>query len=124
LGGDEFVVILEELRALPEEAAAHAGAIAAKMLAVTSQPYLLAGHECLITSSIGITVFGVQPLNTKEVLHQADTAMYQAKAQGGNTARLFAPELQPVIHAPSDLAEDLRIAIEQDEGRQDSRESR
>ena len=100
LGGDEFVVILEELSALSEEAAAHAETIAAKMLAVTSQPYLLADHECLITSSIGITVFGVQPLSTEEVLHQADTAMYQAKAKGGNTARLFAPELQAAVSSP------------------------
>ena len=103
LGGDEFVVILEDLSSLPEEAAAQAETIAAKMLAVTRQPYLLACHECPITSSIGITVFGVQPLSTEEVLHQADTAMYQAKEAGGNTVRLFAIELQTAIDAPAVL---------------------
>ena len=116
LGGDEFVVILEDLSALPEEAAAQAEMIAAKMLAVTSQPYMLAGHECLISSSIGITVFGVQPLSTEEVLHQADTAMYQAKDTGGNTSRLFVPEVQASVDSHAALAKDQRVRIKHDEG--------
>jgi diguanylate cyclase (GGDEF)-like protein len=104
LGGDEFVVILEDLSSLPKEAAAQAETIAAKMLAVTRQPFMLAGRECFIASSIGITIFGVQQLSTEEVLHQADTAMYQAKEAGGNTVRLFAPEVLTAIAAPAALA--------------------
>jgi diguanylate cyclase (GGDEF)-like protein len=104
LGGDEFVVILEDLSSLPKEAAAQAETIAAKMLAVTRQPFMLAGRECFIASSIGITIFGVQQLSTEEVLHQADTAMYQAKQAGGNTVRLFAPEVLTAIAAPAALA--------------------
>jgi hypothetical protein len=46
------VAILEDLSALLE-GVAQAEPIAAKMLAVVSQSYLLAGHECLVTSSIG-----------------------------------------------------------------------
>ena len=61
-------------------------------------------RECFIASSIGITIFGVQQLSTEEVLHQADTAMYQAKEAGGNTVRLFAPEVLTAIAAPAALA--------------------
>jgi diguanylate cyclase (GGDEF)-like protein len=120
LGGDEFVVILEELSALPEEATAQAKRVAEKMLAVTSQPYMLAGQECLVTLSIGITVFGGRPLTTEEVLHQADTAMYQAKETGGNTARLFVPVSQTAVNASATVEEDPRATIKQDALRQDS----
>ena len=65
---------------------------------------MLAGRECVISSSIGITIFGVQPLSTEEVLRQADIAMYQAKEAGGNTARLFAPEVLTAIDAPAAVA--------------------
>jgi diguanylate cyclase (GGDEF)-like protein len=111
LGGDEYVVILEDLGELPEEAAAQAEMIAKKILAVIGHPYLLAGHECLITTSIGITIFRIHQETTEEVLQQADIAMYQAKAAGGDTARFFAPALQAAINARASLEEELRTAI-------------
>jgi diguanylate cyclase (GGDEF)-like protein len=115
LGGDEFVAILEDLSELPEEAAAHAERIAEKVLAVIAQPYLLDSHECLLTSSIGITIFGTEHLSTEEVLQQADIAMYQAKAAGGDTTRFFAPELQAAINARAALEEDMRRATRQEQ---------
>jgi diguanylate cyclase (GGDEF)-like protein len=115
LGGDEFVVILEDLSLLPEEAAAQAEMIAEKVLGVISQPYQLDDHECLITTSIGITIFGTQQERTEEVLQQADIAMYQAKAAGGNTARFFAPALQAAINARAAMEEELRVAINQEQ---------
>jgi diguanylate cyclase (GGDEF)-like protein len=115
LGGDEFVVLLEDLSGLSEEAAAQAERIAEKILAVISQPYLLAGHESFLTASIGITVFGIQKENTEEVLQQADIAMYQAKAEGRNTVRFFAPELQAAINARTAMEEELRMAIKQEQ---------
>jgi diguanylate cyclase (GGDEF)-like protein len=115
LGGDEFVVLLENLGELSEEAAAQAEMIAEKILAVISQPYMLAGHECLLTASIGITVFGIKPEGTEEVLQQADIAMYQAKAAGRNTVRFFAPELQAAINARMAMEEELRVAIKQEQ---------
>jgi predicted signal transduction protein with EAL and GGDEF domain len=101
------VAILEDLSALLE-GVAQAETIAAKMLAVVSQSYLLADHECLVTSSIEIRGFGVQPLSIEDVLQQSDIAMYQVKAKRGNTTRLFAPELQSSIDAHAVL-EDWRI---------------
>jgi diguanylate cyclase (GGDEF)-like protein len=113
LGGDEFVVMLEELGELPEAAAARAMMIAEKILAVISQPYQLVGHECFITTSIGITVIGNRQQSTDEVLQQADIAMYQAKAAGRNTLRFFEPALQTAVNARAAMEEELRAAIKE-----------
>jgi EAL domain-containing protein (putative c-di-GMP-specific phosphodiesterase class I) len=56
-------------------------------------------------------LFG-DPRNTiDEVMQQADLAMYQAKAVGGNAARFFAPALQAAVNARAAMEEDLRRAI-------------
>jgi diguanylate cyclase (GGDEF)-like protein/PAS domain S-box-containing protein len=115
LGGDEFVVMLEDLSEIPEDAAAHSKAVAEKILANIGQPYLLAGRECLSTSSIGITVFGDQKEDPNEILQQADIAMYQAKAIGRNTMHFFAPALQAAVNARAALEEELRMAIRENQ---------
>jgi len=111
LGGDEFVVILEDLSENIEEAASQARGVAEKILDSICQTYLLAGRECLSTSSIGITLFGNRTDTIDDVLQQADIAMYQAKTAGRNTVRFFAPALQAAIHARASMEEDLRQAI-------------
>jgi diguanylate cyclase (GGDEF)-like protein len=111
LGGDEFVVLLQDLSESAEDAAAHARAVAEKILDGISQPFLLAGRECRSGSSIGITIFGDPQDSTNEVLQQADIAMYQAKAAGRNTIRFFAPALQAAVNARAAMEEDLRQAL-------------
>lgn len=111
LGGDEFVVMVENLSSVSEEAAAQAKTIAEKILACIAQPSMLAGHECHITSSIGITLFGDRSEKTSELLQQADIAMYQAKAAGRNTIHFFAPALQAAVNARAALEDELRQAI-------------
>jgi len=114
-GGDEFVVILEDLSESPKESAAQAEMVARKIVDVLSQPYQFADQECLVTTSIGIAIFGIVPESTEEVLQQADIAMYQAKAAGGNAIRFFAPELQAAINARASLEKELRAAINQEQ---------
>jgi len=111
LGGDEFVVLLEDLSESAQEAATDAQAIAEKILASVSQIYLLEAHECNITCSIGITVFGDKHEDIDEVFRQADIAMYGAKTAGRNTMRFFAPELQAAVSARATLEEELRQGI-------------
>lgn len=111
LGGDEFVVILEDLSESAEEAAAHAKAVAEKVLASIGQTYQLAGHECLSTASVGITIFGSPEDNSRDALQQADIAMYQAKAAGRNTVRFFAPALQAAVNARAKLEDEMRHGI-------------
>lgn len=111
IGGDEFVLMLDGLSESPEEAAAQAGQIAEKILARVAEPYMLAGRECIITSSIGITVFGYGKDNGAQILQQADIAMYQAKAAGRNAIRFFAPALQAAVSARACLQDEIRHGL-------------
>jgi diguanylate cyclase (GGDEF)-like protein/PAS domain S-box-containing protein len=110
-GGDEFIVILEELSEVAEEAATQAKDFGEKILALIREPYRIDSRESLPTSSIGITVFGDRPATTDGILQQADIALYQAKAAGRNTIRFFSPALQATINARATLEEELRTAI-------------
>lgn len=88
-GGDEFVVLLENLSENLLEATAQARAVGEKMLVTLNQSYDIAGHTLYSTPSIGITVLGEHTETIEEPLKRADIAMYQAKAAGRNTVRFF-----------------------------------
>ena len=90
LGGDEFVVILEVLSEDTQNAFVQADSLGRKVLATLGQTYLLDGDAFDSTPSIGISLFGPRACSTQELLKEADTAMYEAKAAGGNTLRFFA----------------------------------
>jgi diguanylate cyclase (GGDEF)-like protein/PAS domain S-box-containing protein len=119
MGGDEFVVILEDLDA-DDMAAIEAEHVAAKILLCLAEPYTLSLsessrgsnkriHQC--TSSIGIALFRDQSVSAQELMKRADTAMYQAKAAGRNTLRFFDAEMQIVVAQRAALEVDLRVAI-------------
>ena len=84
LGGDEFTILLTRLKR-PEDV----GAVANRILATVSRPYVLNGQQVTITASIGIACYPQDGANVEELLRCADTAMYQAKQQGKNTYCLY-----------------------------------
>jgi diguanylate cyclase (GGDEF)-like protein/PAS domain S-box-containing protein len=119
MGGDEFVVLLEELDA-NDLAAIQAEHVAAKILLSLAEPYTLNLSEGtkggnkrthLCTSSIGIALFRDQGVSAQELMKRADTAMYQAKAAGRNTLRFFDAEMQNVVAQRAAMEVDLRGAI-------------
>ena len=111
LGGDEFIVVLDELSEVAEEAATQAKAVGEAILAAIGQPCLLDNRECLPAASLGITVFGDQENTADEILQKADIALHRAKAAGRNTLRFFSPALQAVVNAHAELEKDLRRAM-------------
>jgi predicted signal transduction protein with EAL and GGDEF domain len=111
LGSDEFVVMLEDLSEVAEEAAAQAKAAAERILTAVDQPYLLEDRECLSSASIGITVYGNRQNGTEDILQQADIALHQAKAAGRKALRFFSPALQAAVNARATLEGELRHAI-------------
>jgi len=115
LGGDEFVMLLEGLGQSPNESAAHAEAVAGKILGALGQPYALRGHPYESTPSIGIVVFKGDDQSTDELLKKADVAMYRAKAAGRNTARFFDPAMQATVSAQAALEHDMRRGLERRE---------
>lgn len=111
VGGDEFVVILENLHEQIFEAAAQAGAIGETILEKLSQPYSLSSGEYYSSTSIGVTLFGDKQHTSDELMKQADIAMYQAKKSGRNTQRFYDPEMQASISVRATLESELRKAL-------------
>jgi diguanylate cyclase (GGDEF)-like protein/PAS domain S-box-containing protein len=111
MGGDEFVVMLEDLNEKPHEAAVQAENVGGKILSALNKPYPLGGREHHSSTSIGATLFKGQQLSVAELLKQADLAMYQAKAAGRNTQRFFNPDMQLALEVRSMLEHDLREGL-------------
>lgn len=113
LGGDEFVVMLQGLSAQAMDAASDAEHVGLKILEAFAPAFLLAGREYRSTPSIGITLFGRGDQSVEDLLKQADLAMYQAKAAGRNTLRMFDEGMQAAVDARAAMESDLRAALKQ-----------
>ncbi|MBF0348390.1 MAG: diguanylate cyclase [Magnetococcales bacterium] len=89
LGGDEFAVVLTDLTEI-----GNAATVAGHMRAEMVRPFLLAGHEVLISCSIGIALFPDDAVEIETLLDHADQAMYRSK-QGGRNLVTFYGERSP-----------------------------
>jgi diguanylate cyclase (GGDEF)-like protein/PAS domain S-box-containing protein len=114
-GGDEFVIVLEDLSGQQQGAAAQAELVAEKILGVFHAPFQLESHQHHTTPSIGVALFDKHISNVDELLKRADLAMYQAKAAGRNTIRFFDLEMQTVINLRVQLEADLRHGLKHQE---------
>jgi diguanylate cyclase (GGDEF)-like protein len=106
LGGDEFIVILNEISHRDR-----AALIAAKVLASVSAGIMLAGHESHTTASIGIAVFPSDGTDVETLTKNADLAMYLAKEHGKNDVRFFENEMDASVAAHNKLGQELRHAL-------------
>lgn len=111
IGGDEFVVILEDLGDQELEAAAQVKAICKKILSTLNQVYILGEHHSHNSPSIGVAMFADCEKSIEDVLKQADLAMYQAKKSGRNSMCFFDPLMQSGLNARVALEQDLHDAI-------------
>jgi len=111
IGGDEFIVMLEDLSEKALEAAAQTEAVGHKILDMLSRPYQLAVNKYQISASIGATLFSDHRQTADELLKQGDIAMYQAKRSGRNALRFFDPRMQETVNARAMLEAELRTAI-------------
>ena len=114
-GGDEFVVMLENLGESEVESALQTRKMGDKILSALTAPYTLNGFEHSSTSSIGVAPFGKENKGTTELLKQADLAMYQAKIAGRNAIRFFNPSMQVVVNARVQLELEMRQALTRQE---------
>ena len=112
LGSDEFALLLSDLSKSELEAATQAEAVAEKILATLNEPYALDDGAHRSTSSIGITLFGGNPLeNGLDALKRGELAMYEAKTAGRNTLRFFDQQMQLDVTRRVALEADLREAV-------------
>lgn len=85
VGGDEFAVLISDLR--EEEDAA---TIARKIVDALERPFTVRGMTLAIGASVGITIFPVGMDTYDTILSRADSAMYEAKSRGRGQYRFFA----------------------------------
>jgi len=106
IAGDEFAVLLEDV---PE--ADDAVRVAQRVMDALAQPLVIAGKEIEPSASIGIAIADADYRLADELLHDADVALYRAKAQGRKRFELFDASLQK--HAVDVLAleRELRVAL-------------
>ena len=110
-GGDDFVVMLEELSVEIDQAATQANRFAEKIRLAIDQPFDLNGVQYHISASIGISLFRDNEISIAHLLKYADTAMYQAKQSGRNAICFFDPAAHAAMEARIALAADLRYAL-------------
>jgi diguanylate cyclase (GGDEF)-like protein/PAS domain S-box-containing protein len=110
-GGDEFAVLLENLRQRSD-----AAAVAKRVVAQFAARFDIQGHIIFATVSIGIAL-GDSGDTSRDLLRNADTAMYYAKTRGKARFEIFDEGMRDRAVARMDLESDLRKAIDGDQFR-------
>jgi len=111
-GGDEFAVLVDRVMDL-----AAAVSVAERIQKELQAPFNLSGTELFISASIGIAMGGTDQQRAEELVRDADTAMYRAKAQGKGRHEVFDSAMRDRAVALSQTETDLRKAIERKEFR-------
>jgi diguanylate cyclase (GGDEF)-like protein/PAS domain S-box-containing protein len=106
IGGDEFVVVLPEIKR-----ASDAANVAAKILEAVAQPFLVDERELNFTSSIGISVFPDDGRDAESLIRNADAAMYHAKETGRANYQFFTEQMNLAASKRLALEADLRKAV-------------
>ena len=109
-GGDEFVVVCEDVR---DEA--QAAEVAERLAASLAEPFLLRGEDIYLTASIGVAVTTSTDDDPMSLVRDADAAMYEAKAQGRSRCVVFDNPMRERAVARLEIENDLRRAIERGE---------
>ena len=110
-GGDEFVILLDDLGTERMLAQQRASMVADQLLDCFGAGFDIAGIDQYSTASIGVALFDGEPSSPEDLLQRADLAMYQAKSAGRNAFALYAPELQARLIDRVALEADLRQGL-------------
>ena len=106
IGGDEFA-ILQTQAPQPNSATA----LAARVIEALTRPFDINGHQVLIGTSVGISVAPNDTRNPRDLLKNADLALYRVKGQGRGSYRFFEPAMDALMHERRQLEVDLRQAL-------------
>lgn len=109
-GGDEFAVLLSEIKQ-PEDAATKSG----RLLQAVAEPYSIDQHDLHITASIGISIYPDDGPDAETLIRNADTAMHQAKENGRQGYQFFRPAMNILAVERQSIEEHLRRALERQE---------
>ncbi len=112
MGGDEFVIVLADLKREDD-----AATVAAKVLKFIGAPLRIEPHEFVLTASAGVALYPKDGADAATLLRNADTALYRAKEDGRDCFRFFAAEMNERVVRFLTLEHDLRRALDLDEFR-------
>ncbi|WP_183166467.1 EAL domain-containing protein [Azomonas macrocytogenes] len=107
LDGDELALLVEQC------SAERAAALAQRILADLNQVFILQEQELFISASIGIAFYPYDAQNIEQLLRNADSALFKAKANGRSTYAFYSQELTSQACERVQLATSLRQALEQ-----------
>ncbi|HEY3021137.1 MAG TPA: GGDEF domain-containing phosphodiesterase, partial [Solirubrobacteraceae bacterium] len=107
LGGDEFAVLIEDVRSERE-----AVAVAERLIEALNPPFEIRGREVFVSASVGVVVGSGRG---EELLRNADVAMYRAKAEGKGRCALFEPSMRAEVLDRIELEADLQRAVARNE---------
>lgn len=107
LGGDEFAVLIEDLKEPVD-----AERFALRLHEQLAQPYHLEGREIVSTASMGVALNTIDYTRPEDLLRDADTAMYQAKAAGKGRYEMFDNRMHKQAVAQLRLEADLHRAVQ------------
>src|SRR5450830_63110 len=110
VGGDEFIVLIDDY-----EDPLQLGEIAQKLLTEARKPFDISGHECQLSTSIGIATYPTDGPNAQTLIKHADIAMYRAKHKGKDDYRFYSDEVNTHTIERIALETELRRAIERKE---------
>ena len=105
-GGDEFLLLLREVRSNAE-----VEALIGRWMGVLAQPYAVTGLELHVSPSIGIARYPQDGRAAEELLARADEAMYHAKRHGRNTFKFFDSSIMGFSRERLDIEGELRSAL-------------
>lgn len=112
LTSDKFAILLEDAREMSA-----ASSMANHIQQTLCAPFVLKQQEIFVIASIGITWAGDGDCQLEDWLHNADTAMHQAKALGGGRSAIYEPKLRVEASSRLRLETSLRLALEREEFR-------
>lgn len=106
IGGDEFQVILPDT-----DDRGRLGEIAARIIAIVSQPYTIDGVRCVIGASAGVAIAPYDGIDSDELIRSADLALYAAKNGGRGRFRFYSSDLHDEAESRRRIEDDLRDAL-------------
>jgi diguanylate cyclase (GGDEF)-like protein len=110
IGGDEFIMLIEEV-----DEVSQVEIVARKILENTVNPIVIKGEECRVTASIGISIYPGDGEEEESLIKNADTAMYFAKEEGKNNYKFYSKDIKSQSIERLSIERNLRFALENKE---------
>ena len=110
MGGDEFTILIEELRDVES-----AEAFADRVIRRLQEPVMINGHEVMVSPCLGIAIGLPDDDESHDLLREADLAMYEAKARGKGQRVVYSDQMSSQAWARMQIQNELRRAIDLDQ---------